>query len=410
MRMVETAILIDRGPSRQALAFNGPDDVISFLESEREFWSWQAGKLDVNNGNVENLISQYNPAWTEQLKTLTEQWRTSTDTDANQNSRNQLENGLRRRFTNRRHFCARDPEAISISAIARQDANVAAVALATLHGIAPLQDQPSLQHGSNLAGVARGLAVAAGIDSSGAMGAVTELNKARQRFEDDTNRLRSTIEDTKNHSATLAQKIATDANTQNERLEREFQSEEAARKSIFESQRSDYGALKKAFEIDMQLKGPVRYWENKARRHGKAKWISLLFLTIYTVIAVLGLIWVYDDAASHLPTTANEAISYAAIFKAGAFALLISSIAFWIGRVFLRIYLSNQHLQTDAQERMTMAMTFLALIRSDSIKDEERKLILAPLFRSASDGIVKDDTSPDTALVTLFSNLIKSGR
>jgi hypothetical protein len=82
-------------------------------------------------------------------------------------------------------------------------------------------------------------------------------------------------------------------------------------------------------------------------------------LVAYTAVAVWGLYFVYDRAASHLPTTANDPISYAALFKAGAFALLISSVAFWVGRVVLRIYLSNQHLQTDAQERMTMAMTFL---------------------------------------------------
>jgi hypothetical protein len=104
---------------------------------------------------------------------------------------------------------------------------VAAVALATLHGVAPLQDQAFLQHGDNLAGVARGLAVAAGINPAGAMTAATELSKARQKFEDDANRLRSTIEETRKHAAIVTDKIASDATDQNERLEQLFHGQRA---------------------------------------------------------------------------------------------------------------------------------------------------------------------------------------
>jgi hypothetical protein len=108
---------------------------------------------------------------------------------------------------------------------------------------------------------------------------------------------------------------------------------------MFDGFKAEYAALKKAFEVDMQLKGPVRYWEKKAERHGKAKWVSLSVLVAYAVIATILLASLYDRAASQLPTTATDPISYAALFKAGAFALLISSVAFWIGRVILRIYL-----------------------------------------------------------------------
>jgi hypothetical protein len=132
-----------------------------------------------------------------------------------------------------------------------------------------------------------------------------------------------------------------------------------------------------------------------------------VILIAYSIVALLYLQWAFEKAAAHLPTNPGEPISVAALFKAGAFALVVTSVAFWIGRVLLRIFLSNQHLATDAYERMTMVMTFLALVRSKSIKDEERQLILAPLFRSAADGIVKDDTSPDTAIATFLSGLVK---
>jgi hypothetical protein len=128
-----------------------------------------------------------------------------------------------------------------------------------------------------------------------------------------------------------------------------------------------------------------------------------LYITVSTILLTIA----FDHAAALLPATLGEHLPLAALFKAGAFAILTTSIAFWIGRVLLRIYLSNQHLATDAEERMTMVMTFLAMARKKVLADTDRPLILAPLFRPGSDGIVKDDTSPDTALAALLGNLVK---
>jgi Family of unknown function (DUF6161) len=95
-----------------------------------------------------------------------------------------------------------------------------------------------------------------------------------------------------------------------------------------------------------------------------------------------------------LPATGTE-IPYAALFKATAFAILMTTIAFWIGRILLRMYLSGHHLATDAEERRTMIMTFLALAKNKSVEENDRKLILTALFRPGSDGIVKDDAAPE---------------
>jgi hypothetical protein len=111
-------------------------------------------------------------------------------------------------------------------------------------------------------------------------------------------------------------------------------------------------------------------------------------------------------AASHLPGDAVT-VPYAALFRASTFALLMTSIAFWVGRVLLRIYLSARHLTTDAEERRTMITTFLALTRKSIIKDDDRKFILAALFRPGADGIVNEEAASDTMFAALLGSILK---
>jgi hypothetical protein len=74
-------------------------------------------------------------------------------------------------------------------------------------------------------------------------------------------------------------------------------------------------------------------------------------------------------------------------------------LAFWFIRLLVRIFLSNIHLENDASERVTMAKTYLALIRDGSFEGKEHiGTILAALFRPTGDGIVKDEGLPPTAM------------
>jgi len=72
--------------------------------------------------------------------------------------------------------------------------------------------------------------------------------------------------------------------------------------------------------------------------------------------------------------------------------LAISTFGIWVTRLSAKIFISNLHLRTDADERVTMIQTYLALLREGSgPMDEERQLILQTLFRPSSTGFIKDD-------------------
>ena len=66
-------------------------------------------------------------------------------------------------------------------------------------------------------------------------------------------------------------------------------------------------------------------------------------------------------------------------------------------RILVRMFLSNLHLATDAAERRTMILTYLSMSREGAeFTKDDKKLIVQHLFRSASDGLVKDDAAPPT--------------
>lgn len=238
-------------------------------------------------------------------------------------------------------------------------------------------------------------------------GATRALSLARGDIDVDAKRLRELIDQIARAAAISAEEINLAAHALGAGHEADYTKTQTARREIFDELVADLEAVTTAYEVRMQLQGPVRYWQKKGQRHRAAKWIAGSILVIYTIIAVWALNSAFDHASMLLPTTMGEHVPIAALFKAGTFALLTTSIAFWIGRVLLRIFLSNQHLATDADERMTMVMTFLALVRKRAVKDEDRSLILTPLFRAGADGIVKEDSAPDTALASFLAAIVK---
>lgn len=60
---------------------------------------------------------------------------------------------------------------------------------------------------------------------------------------------------------------------------------------------------------------------------------------------------------------------------------------------------------TDTDERVAMIKTYLAFSNEGKVEAVDRALILAPIFKSASDGIVRDD-GPDTSLGGVLAKLI----
>jgi hypothetical protein len=161
-----------------------------------------------------------------------------------------------------------------------------------------------------------------------------------------------------------------------------------------------------AYKEQMNLQASVEYWGDKATRHRNAIALSRLILILFAVFgsAVLlgALLWIATTAVEVAEKTKGDA---ALLLKFAAIGAIVTTIIFWVGRVLLRIYLSDRHLLTDAEERVAMVKTYLALTNEGKLELADRTLVLAPLFRSAADGIVKDE-GPDASLAGMIARVI----
>jgi len=226
---------------------------------------------------------------------------------------------------------------------------------------------------------------------------------------EDAGKLRGLLSTVKTDARTLLGDIRQEATSQSDQIAESSKTSEEGRQQSYDDLKRRLAATDDFFSKQMETQGAVRYWGARAAKHIGTANQARKCLLWFTAGAVGVLLLVYSIAAWYLPSqlSPSEPIPLTALFKASAFGILITTVAFWIGRVILRIYLSERHLATDAEERRTMVMTYLGLMRRQKLSDDDKKLIFPAIFRSGADGIVKDDGSPDTAFAALVASIMK---
>lgn len=160
-----------------------------------------------------------------------------------------------------------------------------------------------------------------------------------------------------------------------------------------EAHQVEMKVLQKTFSEAMTLRAPVDYWNERKSRHEARSKVTGRFAFGSMAGLAIGLggtaYWVLSNLTSE---GKPEAWRVAVIGLVGVLGV-------WAVRLIVRLFLSNAHLATDADERVTMVKTYLALMEADKLPtDDDKKLILQALFRPASDGMVKDEGLPHPAL------------
>lgn len=157
---------------------------------------------------------------------------------------------------------------------------------------------------------------------------------------------------------------------------------------FMKNEENELSSLKEAYDTHMMLKAPVDYWRQKKIKHGKKieilKWWSIGGAVLVCILLL--------SVAHTLPSaSSSDQIPFR---KIGLF-FVISTFLFWVIRLIVKLLLSNIHLQADAEEREVMTSTFLALIKDrgadNGLKQEDVALVLAPLFRPSTTGVIKED-------------------
>lgn len=154
-------------------------------------------------------------------------------------------------------------------------------------------------------------------------------------------------------------------------------------------------AVEDTYHTAMSVQAPTTYWRTKKRWHyGAAALWALLFILVAGIGASLTYYRVW------LSTVAPELALYQSHrdLPAPSYGVFIPIIAagfliVWVLRIISRQILANLSGAEDASERVSMVMTFLALMQKpDHVKADDRILILSALFRPGSRS--GDDAAP----------------
>lgn len=200
-----------------------------------------------------------------------------------------------------------------------------------------------------------------------------------------------------------------------------FDTDQEARANAWQKQLDDAQAeldrLKETYDKHMALAAPVEYWDAKRKKHRLWSGVSFSAIVVgmgaaayflHTELQSVGQAVTASKAAAAATsakaqiagstTTIQALADSATTWHLGSF-ILLATLSFWFIRLLVRIFLSNLHLENDAAERVTMAKTYLALIRNDDLpKGDNINTVLAALFRPTGDGIVKDEGVPPSTL------------
>lgn len=173
-------------------------------------------------------------------------------------------------------------------------------------------------------------------------------------------------------------------------------------KGAIENARNELDAITQTYEENLALHAPVRYWGLQEKYHrGKV----ILFAAVTVVMAIVAIGGLITFAWYVLDQKLDELI----IGKLVTMAVL-TTFAIWAVRLCSNLFMSHNHLHTDAQERRTMIHTYLALLRKkNALKEEERQLILQTLFRPNTTGMIKEDSGP-AHLVDLINRMAPKGQ
>ena len=376
----------------ERLTFSSIDEIDNWTQTE------ETGFQFLTEGGGAAQANQLREAYVSGFQNIRQNlqgWRNNLNDNG---SRENLANAIRTMYSSSHVVLLNSPFARIASDIAHSDGNVAAsAALAALLGMNYAVTSETIK------GAIRAALHKYGINPKShdvIVKTLADLNQvdAKDRrtreaaFEALSQHAKSFIDDTSNVFKTVTADF-------NERTQE-------ALTTLASEKEKALGSIKNteaSYKEHMTLRAPVDYWTDKAKMHRDAVKISRHWLIGFTSIGSLFL----PSALYFLAITSAElAKGDAAVYiKFAVIGAIVTTVAFWVGRVLLRIYFSDRHLLTDAEERVAMIKTYLALSKDQDVTASERALVLAPIFRSAADGIVKEE-GPDASLAGIIARLI----
>ena len=166
--------------------------------------------------------------------------------------------------------------------------------------------------------------------------------------------------------------------------------------------------LENTYREKLKLEEPEKLWNEKAKNYGKAYklWGVFVILLSGAIVYFVNKIITEFYLNSRLNSISdNDVLNY---FPKTFLFVGILSLALYVLRVFIKITLSNKHLQLEYEQKAALTRFYQALVyEGQNINENERLIMFNTLFSKTESGLIKLSDTPNDIENMIFSILSK---
>lgn len=379
---------MELGDSGSRLVFRTPDELKKWNQEEQQKWEWvSAGGSPI----TERIIQQHNE-FQRVIVQRADEWRQFLkQPQALQNVFGSLTSHFERFYKRSQILNSTNPAAEFIFKLKEQKGPAVAVGAYAAIINAPLR----ITGDSNAAvfeGIVEGFLFKREVDWTASAHQET-LNRLKCQYDSEIVRQNKRFDEIQEQNRTINEAFGETLKEQADALQKLHEGQAAEFKKLAEQHIANLKAIENAYDQKLALQKPVEYWDSKEKYHEgfSKKFAKATLGTLSGIVIIIGVFvwWCLKDLGPY------ETPKH---WQIGLFGVVVF-FSIWLLRVLARLFLSHLHLKTDAAERRTLILTYLALCREGQpFAPNDKQLILKQVFRSVSDGLVKDDGEPPTPL------------
>jgi len=386
----QLTLVLELGEKGGHLEFDQPSKVLEWFDDEQSKWQWMGRIHEVSTApnqfaNLRQAAVQYVQQWTQQL----------SEPDAAQKAISSLKDHFESTIPSQALWLSSSPTGAFILRLKEERRDLVAAGAYLVLGGAYSPQQHQQLHPLFLEGVIEGFLFKREIDWT----ATTHreaLEKLKHQYSKHLTDQKRKFQEIEKANVELNTKFDASLEAKEKLLEGLHVEQGTEFQKLIEKHEDNLKSIENAYDQKLALWKPVEYWEARGRSHNtKSNWFALAS-GVMGVIILSALGWLAYEIFLNVPANEKPQVWQVGVFSVAAF------FGIWIERLLVRLFISNMHLATDAEERVTMLQTYLSIIREGSeFAPEDKKLILERLFHPAADGLVKDDAAPPSPLEIL---------
>lgn len=367
----KSAFNLDLGEFNGNVSLFDFDALEKWHQEQKAFFQW-IGQTSNKNQNIRGLWNHLNQKW-QQIDQAINNVRPHLGSDQEENQFVSLTNQIQNLYSQNSLLVSNSARAAFVEELRETDPIVSAFSLHYFLGLGIQANDYKALEGAFVA-----LQFSKGVKSNIAS-ETASLKDLKNKWEQELNNLRDEYVELNNREEQLLDDHGVKIDEQKEEFD-----------TVINEGKETLEEIAETYDQKMALQSSVDYWKTKKTEHDR---LAKLFGYI-SLGAGAGISLLLGIAAYKL----LDGIDKPEYWRLALLAIL-ASFGVWAIRVLVRIFLSNLHLSTDAEERVTMIKTYIAMLRDgQGPKDEDRQLVLQTMFRPSQIGLVKDEAAPPTVI------------